>query len=78
MDGRTEEMRARWVIGADGAASTVRRLQTNSSFTTQTVAGESSKGLASLRRLRTDPEFLLQRLMFTKSLQTPPLLENAR
>jgi len=43
MDGRTEEMRARWVIGADGAASTVRRLQTNSSFTTQTVAGESSK-----------------------------------
>ena len=36
------------------------------------------EGLASLRRLRTDPEFLLQRLMFTKSLQTPPLLDNAR
>jgi 2-polyprenyl-6-methoxyphenol hydroxylase-like FAD-dependent oxidoreductase len=28
--------------------------------------------------IATDPEFLLQRLMFTKSLKTPPLLENAR
>ena len=36
------------------------------------------EGLTSLRRLATDPEFLLQRLMFTKSLKTPPLLENAR
>jgi 2-polyprenyl-6-methoxyphenol hydroxylase-like FAD-dependent oxidoreductase len=33
------------------------------------------EGLASLRRLATDPEFLRQRLMFTKSLETPPLLE---
>jgi 3-(3-hydroxy-phenyl)propionate hydroxylase/6-hydroxy-3-succinoylpyridine 3-monooxygenase len=33
------------------------------------------EGLASLRRLATDPEFVFQRLMFTKSLETPPLLE---
>jgi 2-polyprenyl-6-methoxyphenol hydroxylase-like FAD-dependent oxidoreductase len=32
-------------------------------------------GLTNLRRLATDPEFLWQRLMFTKSLETPPLLE---
>jgi 3-(3-hydroxy-phenyl)propionate hydroxylase len=32
------------------------------------------EALANLRRLATDPEFLWQRLMFTKSLQTPPLL----
>ena len=32
------------------------------------------EALAGLRRLRTDREFLLQRLMFLKSLQTPPLL----
>ena len=35
---------------------------------------ELEQALASLRRLATDPEFLLQRLMFTKSLETPPLL----
>jgi 2-polyprenyl-6-methoxyphenol hydroxylase-like FAD-dependent oxidoreductase len=29
------------------------------------------EALASLRRLATDPQFLLQRLMFTKSLETP-------
>ena len=33
------------------------------------------EGLAGLRRLATDPEFLWQRLMFTKSLETPALLE---
>lgn len=32
------------------------------------------QALASLRRLAVDPEFLYQRLMFTKSLETPPLL----
>ena len=32
------------------------------------------EGLSSLRRLATDPEFLWQRLMFTKSLETPSLL----
>jgi 3-(3-hydroxy-phenyl)propionate hydroxylase/6-hydroxy-3-succinoylpyridine 3-monooxygenase len=32
------------------------------------------EALTNLRRLATDPEFLLQRLMFTKSLETPPLL----
>jgi 2-polyprenyl-6-methoxyphenol hydroxylase-like FAD-dependent oxidoreductase len=32
------------------------------------------EGLASLRRLATDREFLWQRLMFTKSLETSPLL----
>ncbi len=36
------------------------------------------EGLASLRRLATDPEFLWQRLMFTKSLETPPLLGASR
>jgi len=34
---------------------------------------ELEEGLASLRRLATDPEFLWQRLMFTKSLETPSL-----
>jgi 3-(3-hydroxy-phenyl)propionate hydroxylase/6-hydroxy-3-succinoylpyridine 3-monooxygenase len=32
------------------------------------------EAVASLRRLATDPEFLRQRLMFSKSLETPPLL----
>ena len=32
------------------------------------------EALAALRRLRTDRDFLLQRLMSLKSLQTPPLL----
>ena len=32
------------------------------------------EALAGLRRLATDPEFLWQRLMFTKSLETAPLL----
>jgi 2-polyprenyl-6-methoxyphenol hydroxylase-like FAD-dependent oxidoreductase len=32
------------------------------------------EALTGLRRLATDPEFLCQRLMFTKSLETPPLL----
>jgi 3-(3-hydroxy-phenyl)propionate hydroxylase/6-hydroxy-3-succinoylpyridine 3-monooxygenase len=32
------------------------------------------EALVSLRRLATDPQFRLQRLMFTKSLETPPLL----
>ena len=32
------------------------------------------EALAGLRRLATDQEFLWQRLMFTKSLETPPLL----
>jgi 3-(3-hydroxy-phenyl)propionate hydroxylase/6-hydroxy-3-succinoylpyridine 3-monooxygenase len=32
------------------------------------------EALTVLRRLAADPEFLLQRLMFTKSLETPPLL----
>ena len=36
------------------------------------------EALASLRRLATDPEFLWQRLMFTKSLETPPLLGASR
>jgi 2-polyprenyl-6-methoxyphenol hydroxylase-like FAD-dependent oxidoreductase len=35
------------------------------------------EGLASLRRLATEPDFLSQRLMFTQSLETPPLLERA-
>jgi len=30
------------------------------------------------RRLTTDREFLWQRLMFTKSLETSPLLETSR
>jgi len=42
---------------------------------TRTAAAEGSRtGLASLRRLATDPEFLWRRLMFTKSLETAPLL----
>ena len=32
------------------------------------------EALAGLRRLASDPSFLLQRLMFTRSLETPPLL----
>ena len=32
------------------------------------------QALAGLRRLAADPEFLYQRLMFTKTLETPPLL----
>jgi 3-(3-hydroxy-phenyl)propionate hydroxylase/6-hydroxy-3-succinoylpyridine 3-monooxygenase len=32
------------------------------------------EGLANLRRLATEEEFLLQRLLFTKSLETAPLL----
>ena len=32
------------------------------------------EALAGLRRFTSDPEFLRQRLMFTKSLETPPLL----
>jgi 2-polyprenyl-6-methoxyphenol hydroxylase-like FAD-dependent oxidoreductase len=32
------------------------------------------EALVALRRLPTDREFLLQRLMFLKALQTPPLL----
>jgi 2-polyprenyl-6-methoxyphenol hydroxylase-like FAD-dependent oxidoreductase len=36
------------------------------------------EGLAGLRRLATDQEFLLQRLMFTKSLETPPLVGASR
>jgi 2-polyprenyl-6-methoxyphenol hydroxylase-like FAD-dependent oxidoreductase len=39
---------------------------------------ELEEALASLRRLATDPEVLLQRLMFTKSLETPPLLGASR
>jgi 3-(3-hydroxy-phenyl)propionate hydroxylase/6-hydroxy-3-succinoylpyridine 3-monooxygenase len=35
------------------------------------------EGLANLRRLATDPKFLWDRLMFTKSLETPPLLTSA-
>jgi 3-(3-hydroxy-phenyl)propionate hydroxylase/6-hydroxy-3-succinoylpyridine 3-monooxygenase len=35
---------------------------------------ELEAGLESLRRLATDEEFLRERLMFTKSLETPPLL----
>jgi hypothetical protein len=30
--------------------------------------------LTGLRRLASDPSFLLERLMFTRSLQTPPLV----
>jgi len=36
------------------------------------------EALAGLRRLATDPDFLWQRLMFTKSLETPPLLGASR
>jgi 6-hydroxy-3-succinoylpyridine 3-monooxygenase len=39
---------------------------------------ELEEALASLRRLATDGEFLRERLMFTKSLETLRLLENAR
>jgi 3-(3-hydroxy-phenyl)propionate hydroxylase len=35
------------------------------------------EGLVNLRRLATDPKFLWDRLMFTKSLETPPLLTSA-
>jgi 2-polyprenyl-6-methoxyphenol hydroxylase-like FAD-dependent oxidoreductase len=35
------------------------------------------EGLAGLRRLEADSEFLHQRLMFTKTLETPPLLGNS-
>ena len=35
---------------------------------------ELEEALVSLRRLATDPQFRRQRLMFTKSLETPPLL----
>jgi 2-polyprenyl-6-methoxyphenol hydroxylase-like FAD-dependent oxidoreductase len=34
------------------------------------------QALAGLRKLETDSEFLCQRLMFTKTLETPPLLEH--
>jgi 3-(3-hydroxy-phenyl)propionate hydroxylase/6-hydroxy-3-succinoylpyridine 3-monooxygenase len=37
---------------------------------------ELEEALVSLRRLATDPQFRRQRLMFTKSLETPPLLGN--
>jgi 3-(3-hydroxy-phenyl)propionate hydroxylase/6-hydroxy-3-succinoylpyridine 3-monooxygenase len=33
------------------------------------------EALQALRRMSTDPQFLLERLMFTKSLETPPLLD---
>jgi 2-polyprenyl-6-methoxyphenol hydroxylase-like FAD-dependent oxidoreductase len=36
------------------------------------------QGLAGLRRLASDPSFLLERLMFTRSLETPPLVAAAR
>jgi 2-polyprenyl-6-methoxyphenol hydroxylase-like FAD-dependent oxidoreductase len=36
------------------------------------------EALAALRRLASDPTFRLQRLMFTKSLETPPLVESTR
>lgn len=39
---------------------------------------ELEEALASLRRLATDPQFRWQRLMFTKSLETPPLLGTPR
>ena len=35
---------------------------------------ELEEALTGLRRFPTDPQFLLERLMFTKSLETPPLL----
>ena len=35
---------------------------------------ELEEALAGLRRLATDPQFRWQRLMFTKSLETPPLV----
>jgi len=33
------------------------------------------EALQALRRMSTDPQFLLERLLFTKSLETPPLLD---
>src|SRR5271167_4211561 len=36
------------------------------------------QALTGLRRLATEPEFLYQRLMFTKTLETPPLLGGPR
>jgi len=36
------------------------------------------EALAGLRRLASDPAFRLQRLMFTQSLETPPLVEASR
>ena len=36
------------------------------------------EALAGLRRLAADPSFLLERLMFTRSLETPPLLGASR
>jgi 2-polyprenyl-6-methoxyphenol hydroxylase-like FAD-dependent oxidoreductase len=39
---------------------------------------ELEDALANLRRLATDPQFRWQRLMFTKSLETPPLLGTPR
>src|SRR5215472_2620037 len=39
---------------------------------------ELEEALASLRRLATDPQFRRQRLMFTKSLETPPLVGTSR
>ena len=39
---------------------------------------ELDEALAGLRRLAADPEFLCRRLMFTKSLETPPLLGGPR
>ncbi len=36
------------------------------------------QALAGLRRLASDPSFLLERLMFTRSLETPPLAAAAR
>jgi 3-(3-hydroxy-phenyl)propionate hydroxylase/6-hydroxy-3-succinoylpyridine 3-monooxygenase len=39
---------------------------------------ELEEALAGLRRLATEPEFRWQRLMFTKSLETPPLLAAPR
>ena len=39
---------------------------------------ELEEALAGLRRFRADPQFLLERLMFTKSLETPPLVGVSR
>jgi len=35
------------------------------------------EALAGLRRLEADPEFLYQRLMFTKTLETAPLMRDS-
>jgi 2-polyprenyl-6-methoxyphenol hydroxylase-like FAD-dependent oxidoreductase len=105
-----EEMRAKWLIGGDGAASTVRHqldlnfegmtwperfIATNVFFdfdrhgyargTFQVDQDHGANGgrerleeaLVTLRRLPTDRDFLLQRLMFLKSLERPPLLDAA-